>query len=285
MMSLVLGGLAAPAGAATEEGDSQYVMLFQTGRDVYIRTGLTVDQIIAGGFFATPTDLDPGFDVQIVGITHDDTGYTMLFQTGRDVYIRTGLTVDQIIAGGFFATPTNLDPGFDVQIVGFSIEGPPDADGDGIGDNADNCPTTANADQADLDADGIGDACDDDRDGDDVPNSDDAFPDDPTESSDADGDGIGDNADPDDDDDGVDDVDDVCPGTRLPDDPTRELKPNHYRTTGDGFVDADGEVVATLADTGGCSSSQIVEEAGLGSGHLRFGISRSALSSWITTIG
>ena len=36
----------------------------------------------------------------------------------------------------------------------------PDPDDDGVPDEADNCPTTANADQADADADGLGDACD-----------------------------------------------------------------------------------------------------------------------------
>ena len=41
-----------------------------------------------------------------------------------------------------------------------------DADGDGIADDQDNCPTVANADQADQDGDGIGDVCDPDRDGD-----------------------------------------------------------------------------------------------------------------------
>lgn len=35
-----------------------------------------------------------------------------------------------------------------------------DTDADGIGNNADNCPTTANADQADADSDGLGDVCD-----------------------------------------------------------------------------------------------------------------------------
>lgn len=34
-----------------------------------------------------------------------------------------------------------------------------DADGDGVSDNADNCPDDANADQADADGDGTGDAC------------------------------------------------------------------------------------------------------------------------------
>ncbi len=35
-----------------------------------------------------------------------------------------------------------------------------DNDGDGVGDNADNCPAVANADQLDTDGDGIGDVCD-----------------------------------------------------------------------------------------------------------------------------
>lgn len=57
-----------------------------------------------------------------------------------------------------------------------------------------------------------------DRDGDGVPNDEDAFPDDANESVDSDGDGVGDNADPDDDNDGVNDVDengeplDLCQG-------------------------------------------------------------------------
>lgn len=52
-----------------------------------------------------------------------------------------------------------------------------------------------------------------DRDGDGVPDDDDAFPDDPLEWSDNDGDGIGDNADPDDDDDGQSDADEIACGS------------------------------------------------------------------------
>ena len=47
-------------------------------------------------------------------------------------------------------------------------EAPADADGDGIPDGDDNCPTTSNVDQIDNDGDGMGDVCDDDDDNDGV---------------------------------------------------------------------------------------------------------------------
>jgi len=43
--------------------------------------------------------------------------------------------------------------------VGDACEPAADTDGDGVDDNNDNCPSVSNADQADADRDGIGDAC------------------------------------------------------------------------------------------------------------------------------
>lgn len=70
----------------------------------------------------------------------------------------------------------------------------PDSDGDGFKDSADNCVDTPNPDQANRNGDDVGDVCDD-TDGDGVIDSEDAFPDDDTETLDTDMDTVGDNID------------------------------------------------------------------------------------------
>ena len=110
--------------------------------------------------------------------------------------------------------------GTTARIIGSSVdigpyeydgEAPPDSDGDGLNDNIDNCPSIANADQADFDSDGEGDICDLDDDNDGIADTDDAFPLDASESLDTDGDGIGNNEDYDDDGDGFIDASDPQP--------------------------------------------------------------------------
>jgi len=71
-----------------------------------------------------------------------------------------------------------------------------DDDDDDVADVVDNCPTVANADQADLDTDGLGDACDPDVDGDAVDNGVDNCPTVGNPSQlDLDADGLGDRCD------------------------------------------------------------------------------------------
>ena len=82
--------------------------------------------------------------------------------------------------------------------------------------------------------------------------------------------------------DGVEAADDACPGTTDDSDlaPLR-LNPNHFWTTTDGFVDRDGHVAYSLADTRGCSASQIIDAAGLRTGHTKHGIPGGALRAWV----
>ncbi|NAS31974.1 T9SS type B sorting domain-containing protein [Flavobacteriaceae bacterium R38] len=90
----------------------------------------------------------------------------------------------------------------------------PDIDNDGVLDENDNCPITANEDQLDTDNDGIGNICDEDDDNDGVLDVDDNCPLTANANQlDNDNDGIGDVCDEDDDNDGVLDVDDNCPLT------------------------------------------------------------------------
>lgn len=103
------------------------------------------------------------------------------------------------ITGGIGFNVGSGNPGLTAAVDGFvwsgttyDFEPVEDSDGDGLNDPDDNCPATANADQADADHDGLGDACDDDSDGDGVANAADNCPTTPNPSqSDLDHDGRG----------------------------------------------------------------------------------------------
>jgi gliding motility-associated-like protein len=85
---------------------------------------------------------------------------------------------DCSMSGDNTVTMTVTDASGNSSVTTFivSVSCDEDADGDGIFDAVDNCPNTANPDQADNDMDGIGDVCDDDDDDDGVLDVDDNCP-------------------------------------------------------------------------------------------------------------
>lgn len=159
-----------------------------------------------------------------------------------------------------------------------------DADGDGVPDQFDNCPTTPNPDQADLDGDGLGNACDPDDDADGVNDTTDNCPTVPNPGqADLDRDGVGDACDPDDDGDAVADASDVCSGTVIPEG-VRRLAKNRYALVDDDTTfdtTSPGGPRYTTADTGGCSATQIGVARGLPPNQYRDGITRRVLEDWI----
>ncbi|WP_100642980.1 Ig-like domain-containing protein [Alteromonas facilis] len=81
---------------------------------------------------------------------------------------------------------------------------------------------------------------------------------------------------------------DMCPATSVPETaPSKGLKPNHFALMdGDIWFDTTGKVKESfsLVDTAGCSCEQIVEELGLGKGHLKHGCNTGIMNNWISAV-
>jgi hypothetical protein len=96
----------------------------------------------------------------------------------------------------------------------------------------------------------------------------------------------------DEDGDGVLDNVDVCPGTIIPESiPTKRLGTNRFALVDEDTVfdtkapNGKGpQKTFTTVDTGGCSCEQIIEELGLGKGHVKFGCSISAMEEWVDAV-
>ncbi|XP_072042817.1 uncharacterized protein [Amphiura filiformis] len=163
------------------------------------------------------TDVENTFDVVIVGDT--DVEETECFEitisdpsTGSlaPCHITTTICIKDDdatnCAPGCFNGGICVAGGLCACFVGFAgnLCEINDADGDGIQDDMDNCPSTPNDDQADTDGDVEGDACDNDIDDDGVPNANDTCPFTfALNQYDTDGDGIADTCDDDIDGDGI----------------------------------------------------------------------------------
>ena len=170
--------------------------------------------------------------------------------------------------GNFCGSPLILAGGigtdFQPWTSMFTIGGSGDSDNDGVPDDEDAFPNDP-SESVDTDGDGIGNNADTDDDGDGVADANDPFPLDATESVDTDGDGIGNNADTDDDGDGVSDADEIINGT----------EPLNSDSDGDGAddgvdafpldptetLDSDGDGVGDNADAFPNDPTQTTNEA------------------------
>jgi parallel beta-helix repeat protein len=122
---------------------------------------------------------------------------SLSWASNRDGLLGTGrsISVDNLSSGQHSITLTAVDSNGNTGVANITINVSSiiDSDGDGIGDDVDNCPLVYNPGQKDSNGDGTGDVCDEtDSDSDGFPDYSDNCKFIPNDQKDSDGDGIGD---------------------------------------------------------------------------------------------
>jgi predicted extracellular nuclease len=212
------------------------------------------DFVEADDLLDGPDLVDPNLANQVLTLPAGER-YSFVFDGSAQVldHALTSLAATGLVRGFEYgrgnadaAAAHGSDPGSPLAASdhdGFVLFLAGDEDGDGAGDDVDNCPGLANPDQADSDGDGLGDACDACPIGTVIPEGAPTVKLQPNHYALVDGDTT---------------FDTVVPGK------------------GNG-----PQAIFTLDDTRGCSCEQIVAELGLGAGQLMHGCSLGTMEDWV----
>lgn len=137
-----------------------------------------------------------GFDFEDGSL--EDASLSWSSNVGGAIGIGRNVLVDNLSPGNHIISLTakDSDGNIGTATINMTVASIKDSDGDGVGDDVDNCPLLFNPDQKDTDGDGVGDVCDDkDSDGDGFPDNVDNCKLIPNDQTDTDKNGIGDTCD------------------------------------------------------------------------------------------
>lgn len=127
-------------------------------------------QTSTNSFSLQATATDPENNTLTWSLTAAPSGMTINAGSGLISWAPTGSTVAGTSTVTVKVTDNGVNPSNLSSSTSFKFT-VVDSDGDGVPDYKDNCPTVSNPTQTDTNHNGIGDACDNDIDGDGIPNS------------------------------------------------------------------------------------------------------------------
>jgi ferredoxin len=136
-------------------------------------SGFTVPANRAAASFRVMVGDGQSFDDGAVVFNGLNLGINQFQATDGNYWDDNTYGVLSVVTSGLTSAPYSVTTGSDCLLFAgatfnYDFPSPLDTDGDGVTDTADNCPTVANANQANNDGDAQGDACDTDDDNDTV---------------------------------------------------------------------------------------------------------------------
>ena len=185
-VSLSSDGTIVAIGARGNDGsngnNSGHVRVYEWDNTSWTQLGGDIDGEAAEDFSGYSVSLSSDGSIVAIGAArsgNDRAGHVRVYEWNNTSWTQIDSDIDGEGAGDYSGHSVSLSSDGSVVAIGapYNNDGsghvrvyqiPVDTDGDGVPNNEDNCPLTANTDQLDTDGDQIGDVCDTDDDGDGV---------------------------------------------------------------------------------------------------------------------